>query len=77
MLLYGAPALSLEEFRDYKTDIIVGASMEITPPLGQYDSDKLLNIGTNRWSFKPELGVSKAWGAFDLRACHRRSFLHR
>ena len=62
MLLYGAPALSLEEFRDYKADIIVGASMEITPPLGQYDSDKLLNVGTNRWSFKPELGVSKAWG---------------
>ncbi|MGH7795061.1 MAG: transporter [Candidatus Binatia bacterium] len=62
MLLYGAPALSLEEFRDYKADIIVGASMEITPPLGQYDSDKLLNIGSNRWSFKPELGVSKAWG---------------
>ena len=62
MLLYGAPALSLEEFRDYKADIIVGTSMEITPPLGQYDSDKLLNVGSNRWSFKPELGVSKAWG---------------
>jgi hypothetical protein len=62
MLLYGAPALSLEEFRDYTPDVIVGTSLEITPPLGQYDSDKLLNIGTNRWSFKPELGVSKAWG---------------
>jgi hypothetical protein len=62
MLLYGAPALSLEEFRDYTSDVIVGTSLEITPPLGQYDSDKLLNIGTNRWSFKPELGVSKAWG---------------
>ncbi|HET9881171.1 MAG TPA: transporter, partial [Candidatus Binatia bacterium] len=62
MLLYGAPALSLEAFRDYTPDVIVGTSLEITPPLGQYDSDKLLNIGTNRWSFKPELGVSKAWG---------------
>jgi hypothetical protein len=62
MLLYGAPALPLQEFRDHEPDIIIGTSIEVTPPLGQYDSDKLLNIGTNRWSFKPELGVSKTWG---------------
>jgi hypothetical protein len=31
-------------------------------PLGQYDDSKLLNLGNNRWSFKPELGISKAWG---------------
>ena len=66
MLLYGAPALSLEDFRDYKPDIIVGTSLEVTPPLGQYDDDKLLNIGTNRWSFNPELGVSKTWGPLTL-----------
>jgi Putative MetA-pathway of phenol degradation len=62
MLLYGAPALSLEDFREYQPDIIIGTSLEVTPPLGQYDSDKLLNIGTNRWSFKPELGISKTLG---------------
>jgi len=45
MLLYGAPALSLEDFRDYKPDVIIGTGLEVTPPLGQYDSDKLLNIG--------------------------------
>jgi hypothetical protein len=66
MLLYGAPALSLEDFRDYKPDVIAGMSLEVTPPLGQYDSDKLLNIGTNRWSFKPEVGVSKTWGPLTL-----------
>lgn len=60
MLLYGAPALSLDDFRDYEPDIIVGTSFEISPPLGQYSSDKLLNVGTNRWSFKPEVGISKA-----------------
>ena len=60
--LYGAPALSFEQFRDYEPDIIIGTSLEVTPPLGQYDSDKLLNIGTNRWSFKPELGISKTLG---------------
>ena len=60
--LFGAPALSMEEFPAYEQDIIVGVSFQVTAPLGQYDPDKLLNVGTNRWSFKPELGVSKAWG---------------
>jgi hypothetical protein len=66
MLFYGAPALSLDEFQDYKPDIIIGGSFEVMPPLGQYDSDKLLNIGTNRWSFKPELGISKTVGPLTL-----------
>jgi len=63
---YGAPALSLKEFKDYKQDLIVGASLQVSVPLGQYDSDKLVNIGTNRWSVKPELGISKAWGPLTL-----------
>jgi hypothetical protein len=34
----------------------------VAPPLGQYDSSKLINLGTNRWSFKPELGLSRTYG---------------
>ncbi|MGB7292449.1 MAG: transporter [Thermodesulfobacteriota bacterium] len=60
--LYGAPALTLKEFASYKQDIIVGASMQVGVPLGQYDPDKLVNIGTNRWFIKTEAGVSKALG---------------
>jgi hypothetical protein len=60
--LYGAPALSLKEFRNYKQDLIIGASLQITAPTGQYDSSKLVNLSTNRWSFKPEIGFSKAVG---------------
>jgi len=60
--VYGAPALSMAEFPTYRQDTIVGVSLQVTAPLGQYDSTKLLNVGSNRWSFKPELGVSKAWG---------------
>lgn len=63
---FGAPALSLDEFATYRQDLIIGASLQVTAPLGQYDSSKLLNVGTNRWSVKPELGVSKAWGRLTL-----------
>jgi hypothetical protein len=58
----GAPALTVEEFKEYQQDFILGASLRVTPPLGQYDNEKLVNIGTNRWSFKPEIGFSKAIG---------------
>ncbi|MGZ5586729.1 MAG: transporter [Methylobacter sp.] len=57
--LFGAPAQSLEEFANYQQDTIVGTSLEVTAPGGQYDADKLLNLGTNRWSIKPEIGISK------------------
>jgi hypothetical protein len=60
--LFGAPALSAKEFASYQQDLIVGVSLQVSAPLGQYDNTKLLNLGSNRWSFKPELGISKAWG---------------
>jgi hypothetical protein len=63
---YGAPALTLEDFAHYQQDILVGASLQVAAPLGQYDADKLLNIGTNRWFIKPEIGVSKALGPVTL-----------
>src|SRR5215831_10214705 len=64
--LYGAPALALPEFASYKQNFILGASLQVSAPLGQYDADKLVNIGTHRWSFKPELGISKAMGPLTL-----------
>ncbi|MFZ0257570.1 MAG: transporter [Gammaproteobacteria bacterium] len=60
--LYGAPALSLQEFRGYRQDTIVGVTLLATAPTGQYDPQKLINIGTNRWSLHPEVGISKALG---------------
>ena len=60
--LYGAPAMVPKSFASYQQRTLVGVSVTVAPPLGEYDSAKLINLGTNRWSFKPELGVSKAWG---------------
>lgn len=66
VLLYGAPALTLREFAAYRQDFIMGVSVQVSAPLGHYDADKLVNIGTHRWSVKPELGISKRRGPWTL-----------
>ncbi len=66
--LYGSRALSPQEFKKRTSRTVVGVSVIITAPLGQYDPRVLINIGTNRWSFKPQIGFSRAvrsW-TFDL-----------
>ena len=62
MNLYGAPAMTPRAFAVYQQQTIVGVSLSVAPPLGQYDSTKLINLGTNRWSFKPEVGFSRTRG---------------
>jgi len=64
--LHGAPALGLKEFRTWKQDLIIGASLQVAPPWGQYDADRIVNISSHRWSFKPEVGLSKAIGSWTL-----------
>lgn len=56
----GAPALSMTEFADYRQDLVVGASLQLIVPSGDYDPDKLVNIGANRWAVRTEVGFSKA-----------------
>jgi hypothetical protein len=61
----GAPALSFEEFQHYEQDVIVGVSLQVTAPLGQYDSDRLVTSAptdgrSNRRS------VSKSWKRLTL-----------
>jgi hypothetical protein len=55
----GAPALRPQEFASYRQDLVVGASLQLGVPIGDYDPTRLVNIGANRWSAKVELGVSK------------------
>jgi len=64
--LYGAPALTLPDFKSYEQDTIVGVSLQMSLPAGQYDDTKVINLGTHRWFFKPEIGVSKALGPWTL-----------
>lgn len=64
--VFGAPALGLKEWREWKQDVLVGTSLQVSVPVGQYNRDRLLNLGTNRWFFKPEVAVSKAWGSLTV-----------
>lgn len=57
--LRGSPAMTVAEFaRRPPRHLILGTSLTMTSPSGQYDNTKLINVGTNRWSFKPEIGIS-------------------
>jgi len=66
--LVGNPAMRAREFAKAPRRTIVGASVTVTAPSGQYDQTKLINLGTNRWAFKPEAGVSVPLGRWDLDA---------
>jgi Putative MetA-pathway of phenol degradation len=66
--LAGNPAMGTREFVRAPRRTIVGASLTVTAPSGQYDSAKLINLGTNRWGFKPEVGVSVPRARWDLDA---------
>lgn len=66
--LVGAPASDLKDFVAYKEGMIVGASVLVVVPLGQYDPSKLINLGSNRWVFRPRLGFSGRVKRFTLEA---------
>lgn len=66
MNIYGAPAMGLKEFRSYRQKTIVGASITVAAPTGQYDTGRPINLGLNRWAFKPEIGVSRAVGKYTI-----------
>jgi len=59
--------MNLGEFVKYRERTVIGVSLTTTLPIGQYDPARVINAGTNRWAFKPELGVTRRWGrlAFD------------
>jgi hypothetical protein len=57
--LYGAPAMNLTQFSKYRQKSTLGASLTIVAPLGQYNGHALINLGSNRWAFKPEIGFSQ------------------
>ncbi len=66
--LFGAPAMTQGEFGKWHQKLIVGASITVATETGQYDGTRLINIGNNRWAFKPEIGLSRRWNKWVLDA---------
>jgi hypothetical protein len=71
--LAGGPARSLAEMRQWQQKTLLGISLKVVAPTGQYDPTKLINLGANRWAFKPELGYSRRWGHWLLDAYASRN----
>ena len=64
--LIGGPAMDVGEFVKWRQKTVLGFSIKVVPPTGQYDPTKLINYGTNRWAFKPEIGLSRRRGHWIL-----------
>lgn len=62
VLLLGGKTVTLQEYAKDSVRTIIGASITVVAPTGQYYSDKLINLGTKRWSFKPEVALSQKIG---------------
>jgi Putative MetA-pathway of phenol degradation len=60
--LVGGPAIGPRDFASRRPATTLGASLSLVAPTGQYDPAKLINLGSNRWSWKPELGLSHPRG---------------
>jgi len=68
--LYGSPPMKGKEYATYRAasevETIVGAGLSVQLPTGDYMDDKLINLGTNRFTFRPQLGVVHSWGNWSL-----------
>jgi hypothetical protein len=59
--LNGGPAMNVGEFLNWQEKGLIGASLTVVIPDGQYDPARVVNIGSNSWGFKPEIGFSRRW----------------
>jgi hypothetical protein len=70
--LYGTPPLKGKEYAEYRAktqvETIVGAGLSVQLPTGDYMDDKLINLGTNRFTFRPQLGVVHTRGKWSTEA---------
>ena len=76
--LYGAPPLAGQEFVDYRKathcETIVGMGLVATFPTGEYYEDKLINLGSNRFSLTPQFGVVHTRGKWSMELSSSVSF---
>ena len=65
--LRGAPSMNREQFLEFRANPrpILGASVELVMPTGQYDPAYVVNVGANRWAARFKLGgvmiIERTW----------------
>jgi len=65
-LFYGARSLDMREFLATETRRVIGVSLAVSPPLGDYNNENLINTGAHRWTFRPEIGISNRHGNWSI-----------
>jgi hypothetical protein len=66
--LRGNDAMDVGEYVKAPRKAIVGTSVTVLVPTGEYDRTKLINLGNHRWGFKPEVGLAVPIGRWDIDA---------
>lgn len=62
-LLYGGRAQTPREFAgSERSNTVVGAAVAVSMPTGEYTSKYLINLGSGRWTIRPQLGVTHTRG---------------
>lgn len=67
-MFYGAPAMTMEAFRRTAVGRVIGLSLKVSAPWGDYSNENIINSGSNRWTIKPEIGASNRWGKWSVDA---------
>ena len=67
-LFHGAAAVTPQEMLERESKTVVGGRLQVIVPTGDYDRTRAINLGTNRWTFVPEVGHSKPLGRWSLEA---------
>jgi len=57
--LRGAPTMTVEDFLAFRANPrpIIGASLKVVIPTGEYNPDRIVNVGANRWATRLKLGT--------------------
>jgi hypothetical protein len=71
--LLGAPPLEGKEYAAYrasieseKSETLFGVAFAVQLPTGEYKPEKLINLGSNQFVFRPEIGFVHARGPWSL-----------
>jgi len=68
VFLVGAPAMTSAEFHDYRRNTLFGFNIRVSMPIGQYEQDRAINLGSNRWQVTPALALSHRMGRWTAEA---------